>query len=41
MQERRFLILKYVQKTPSMAAREACHLKFFVPMGLTAEARRP
>jgi hypothetical protein len=29
-----FLILKYVQKTPSLAACEACHLKFFVPMEL-------
>ena len=34
MAVRRFLILKYMQKTPSMATCEACHLKFFVPMEL-------
>jgi hypothetical protein len=34
MAERKFVILKYMQKTPSMASCGACHLKFFVPMEL-------
>jgi hypothetical protein len=34
MAERRFQILKYIQKAPSTATCEACHLKFFVPMDL-------
>jgi hypothetical protein len=40
MVERRFQILKYIQKMPSMAICEACHLKFFVPMELVYEPPR-
>jgi hypothetical protein len=32
--ERKFVILKYLRITPSMAACEACKLKFFVPREL-------
>lgn len=34
MSERRFVILKYMRKTPSLAFCAACHLNFFVPMEL-------
>jgi hypothetical protein len=34
MAERRFQILKFMQKAPSTATCEACHLKFFVSMEL-------
>jgi hypothetical protein len=34
MDERRFLILKYMGRTPSMATCEQCHLRFFVPLEL-------
>jgi hypothetical protein len=32
MSEQRFVILKYVGKTASMATCERCHVKFFIPM---------
>jgi len=34
MAEPRFVILKYVGKTPSFASCEGCQLKFFIPMAL-------
>jgi hypothetical protein len=34
MPERRFAILKYSGKAPSLAACEFCHLKFFTPSEL-------
>jgi hypothetical protein len=34
MPERRFAILKYSGKTPSLATCELCHLKFFTPSEL-------
>lgn len=34
MLERRFLILKYMGKTPFLATCERCHLKFFTPREL-------
>jgi len=34
MVERKFIILKYVGKTPSLASCVGCHLKFLVPMEL-------
>jgi hypothetical protein len=39
MIESRFLILKHVGKTPSLATCQACHLKFFVPMPLVNDPR--
>jgi len=35
--ERRFVILKYMRKTASMATCERCHLKFFTPLELIRE----
>jgi hypothetical protein len=35
MAERRFAILKYNGKTPTLAMCERCHLKFFTPRELT------
>ena len=32
--ERRFLILKYMNRTPSLGTCERCHLKFFTPLDL-------
>lgn len=32
MDELRFVILKQVRKTPSMATCECCHVKFFTPL---------
>ena len=40
MRERRFLILKYMQKTPSLATCEGCHVKFFTPLDLMGESRK-
>jgi hypothetical protein len=33
LQERRFIVLKFLGGIPSMAACERCHLKFFAPLG--------
>src|ERR1035441_10886035 len=30
----KFVILKHMGKTPSMASRERCHIKFFTPLDL-------
>jgi len=34
MTERRFVILKYMLKTPRLATCERCHIKFFTPLEL-------
>ena len=33
LQERRFVVLKFIGGIPSMASCERCHLKFFAPLG--------
>jgi len=37
MSDRRFVVLHYTGKTPSLATCEACQLKFFVPMRLAKD----
>jgi len=34
MADPRFVILKYMHKTPSLATCERCHIKFFTPLEL-------
>jgi hypothetical protein len=40
MAERRFLILKRMGRTPSLATCEQCHLKFFVPLELIKDPEK-
>jgi hypothetical protein len=37
MAERRLIILKRIQQTPSLATCKCCHLKFFTPLELMRE----
>ena len=39
MAERAFVILKRIHATPSLAACERCHLKFFTPLELMGKPR--
>jgi len=39
--ERRFVILKYMRVTPSLATCDRCHLKFFTPLDVIRDPLTP